>query len=201
MKYTKTLVAATLLATCVLSQPVLAKNVESAATSSTTAAALANSDISFAFGQTTQPVQVAMLSEKEMKETEGALLPLVLSALGGAAVGGGTYLGSTLYRSWDSSSLVSTGRNFVKNFSPNDLAWAAGGGAVGGTYSGALFRGVGYSGLGSQITAPAVVQIPIRGGGAGLGFSTFGVHGYPTTNFNSGGSSGFSPNCGCFSGW
>lgn len=61
-------------------------------------------------------------------------------------------------------------------------------------YSGALFRGVGYPSFGSQITAPAIVQTPIRSDGAGVGFSTFGVHGYPTTHFNSGERSGFSTN-------
>lgn len=87
MKYTKTLVAATLLTACALSQPVLAKNAESAAT----AAAFENNDMSFAFGQATQPVQVAMLSEKEMKETEGAWLPIWAGAVGGVFVGWDTY--------------------------------------------------------------------------------------------------------------
>lgn len=62
--------------------------------------------------------------------------------------------------------------------------WATGSGAVGGAYGQALFRGVGYTGFRNQITAPISVQTPIRTGGAGLGFATFGVHGYPTTNFN-----------------
>ncbi len=68
MKYTKTLVAATLLATCALSQAVLAKD----AVPATPSSALASGDLSFAFGQSAQSVQVATLSEQEMKETEGA---------------------------------------------------------------------------------------------------------------------------------
>lgn len=90
MKCTKTLVAATLLAACALSQPVLAKDMEPASLSST-AAALADSDLSFAFGQTAQPVQVATLSEQEMKETEGAWLPLWAGDVGGVFVGWDTY--------------------------------------------------------------------------------------------------------------
>jgi len=144
------------------------------------------------------------LSHSEMIETEGNVLPYFV---GGAGVGSATYLGSTAYRSLDMSSNygfnLNSWDNFTNNFSGTDLLWAAGAGAVGGGYSQALFKNVGYTGFVAQSTAPALVQIPIRSGGAGAGFATFGVHGYPTTNFNNnfpGSNSSFS-NSNSFSGF
>ena len=181
MSKMKTLCAATLLAACALSQPVLAQSVEPTALPSAT---LDATDLSFAFEQTGQPVQMAMLSEQEMKETEGAVIPYLAYYGGGAAIGGGAYVGSTIYRSWDSSSLSNSWNNLSNNWSTSDALFATASGAVGGAYGQALFRGVGYTGFWSQIAAPVTVQVPIRTGSAGVGFSTFGVHGYPTTNFN-----------------
>ena len=175
----ETLLATALIAACALSQPVLAQSVEPTALPSAT---LDATDLSFAFEQTAQPVQMAMLSEQEMKETEGAVL------VGGALLGFGIYGGSTVYRSWDFSSNYGINRNTLNNLSNNwstsDALFATASGAVGGAYGQALFRGVGYTGFWSQIAAPVTVQVPIRTGSAGLGFSTFGVHGYSTTNFN-----------------
>ena len=53
-----------------------------------------------------------------------------------------------------------------------------------------------YSSFGSQIVAPTVIQVPIRSGSVGVGFSTFGVHGYTTTQFNNRPSSGNNFYCG-----
>ena len=75
MKNTKTLFAAALIAACALSQPVLAQDAQPLPS---TTAALESSDMSFAFEQTAQPVQMVMLSEQEMKETEGAFWPVFM---------------------------------------------------------------------------------------------------------------------------
>ncbi len=161
-------------------------------------------ELSAAFEQSAEPIQMLALSEQEMKATEGAFafvpfIPLGMSMIGGAGVGSTLYGASVLYRSLDGT-VGGTFNNFQNNFSRSDLSWAAAGGAVGGAYSGALLRGVGYSGFVQQLRAPAIVQTPIRSGGAGVGFSTFGVHGYPTTNFNNSNSSrgGSSPNFGSY---
>lgn len=89
MKSTKTLFAATLFAACALSQPALAQSPQPTVS---TMAALEKSDIDFAFEKTAQPVRVAALSEKEMKETEGAFINFFIGAGAGAAGGIGAYL-------------------------------------------------------------------------------------------------------------
>jgi len=138
---------------------------------------MSNQELALAFGSQIKPQQVAVLSQQEMDETEGAL------GWGGALVGVGSYGGSVAYRSWDSTSLGNTFNNFANNWNTTDALWAAASGLVGGTLSSTLFKDLGYSTFGSQLTAPLLVQKTVRGSGAGLGFSTFGVHGYPTTNF------------------
>ena len=141
-------------------------------------ATLDNQDMAFAFGAESS-TDMAMLSEKEMVETEGAVF------LGGAVTGLGVYTVSTGIESWDGS-IGSSLVNFTDNFSTSDALWATASGAVGGAYGQALFRGVGYTGFAAQATAPVFTQVHIRGGAFGAGFSTFGVHGAATTSFNNG---------------
>ena len=119
MSKMKTLCAVTLLAAGALSQPVLAQTVASEVLPSATM--LETTDLSFAFEQTAEPVQMAMLSEQEMKETEGAAVPAVLVwaaphlARGGwGAVGGFTgYTGGLVagqrFNVWDAARAVGGG--------------------------------------------------------------------------------------------
>ena len=150
-------------------------------------------ELSYAFEQTAEPMQMLALSEQEMKDTEGAL------GWGGAALGGLAYGGSTLNRSWDGLNM-STVNNFRNNWSNSDFGFAVAAGAVGGAYGQALFRGVGYNTFRTQAAAPLTVQVPIRSGSVGLGFATFGVHGYPTTRFNNGLNNNVTPNFGSYCG-
>lgn len=76
MKNTKTLLAAALIAACAISQPVLAQVADSAPPSAPNSLALESIDLNFAFEQTTQPLQMAMLSKQEMEETEGEFWPV-----------------------------------------------------------------------------------------------------------------------------
>ena len=198
-QHKKAPVIAAMAFTTLLSQAAWANNEEA----TLSAPVFQADELSAAFEQSVEPIQMLALSEQEMKETEGAfvflapIIPLGMSMLGGAGVGSTLYGASVLYRSWDGTP-NGTLNNAINNFSRTDLGWAAAGGAVGGAYSGALFRGVGYPGFVQQLRAPAIVQTPIRSGGAGVGFSTFGVHGYPTTNFNNGRGSSSSPNFGSY---
>ena len=130
-------------------------------------------------------MDMAMLSEQEMVETEGALWQFALPVVSGGLVGGGMYLGGTFIESYDGT-VGGTWNNLKDNFSGSDLAWAAASGVVGNSYAQALFRGVGYTGFAAQATAPAFTQAHIRGGAFGAGFTTFGVHGAVTTDFNNG---------------
>lgn len=79
------------------------------------------------------------------------------------------YIQQVPYRSWDGT-YGGTLNNFQNDWSRGDFGFAVGAGALSGAYGQALFRGVGYTGLANQITAPVTVQLPIRSGSAGLGF-------------------------------
>jgi len=83
--------------------------------------ALNSNDLSFAFAQTEQPVQVLALSEREMKETEGAFGPA--GAVVGGLWGGAQYL----------SSCSITGTCSWGGFGYN-VATSAGLGAIGGGF-------------------------------------------------------------------
>lgn len=133
------------------------------------ASALEDQDLAFAFGSEST-MEVATLSEQEMKETEGALF------WGGAAIGAVQYAGTNLYQSWDSSSVGNTFNNFKNNWSNTDFALSVGSGAVGGAYGNAMLKELGYTGVLNQLKAPLIYQAPIRANGAGLGFATVGVY-------------------------
>ena len=154
-------------------------------------------ELSAAFEQSAEPMQMLALSEQEMKDTEGAAWPIWA---GGAAIGGLGYTGSTVGRSYDGT-FGGTYNNFRNNWSNTDFGFAVAAGAVGGAYGQALFRGVGYNTFRTQAAAPLLTQVPIRSGSVGLGFATFGVHGYPTTSFNNGLTPNFGSYCGsCYRG-
>lgn len=116
MKNTKTLLAAALIAACAISQPVLADVTESTTRPALNALALESTDLNFAFEQTAQPLQMATLSEQEMKETEGAWF-FVARAGWGALGGFSSYWGQ----------YAATGQ-----WSTSGMFRSVGGGAVGG---------------------------------------------------------------------
>lgn len=119
MKNTKTLFAAALIAACAISQPVLAAATESATQPTLNTLVLESTDLSFAFEQTTQPLQMATLSEQEMKETEGAWVVIASRAGWGALGGFSSYWGQ----------YSATGQ-----WSTSGLFRSVGGGAVGGLF-------------------------------------------------------------------
>jgi hypothetical protein len=75
------------------------------------------------FSASQAPVQVAVLSNREMKETEGAIVPLLVRVGGGAAIGAGAAIGHHFYQggSWN-------------NVNWGNVGYAAGVGAVGGAW-------------------------------------------------------------------
>lgn len=118
MNSTKNLLAAALIAACAISQPALADVTESATLPAPNTLALENTDLSFAFEQTSQPLQMATLSEQEMKETEGAWF-FVARAGWGALGGFSSYWGQ----------YAATGQ-----WSTSGMFRSVGGGAVGGLF-------------------------------------------------------------------
>lgn len=113
-------------------------------------------------------LQVATLSETEMKETEGAWIQFAAGVLGGGAFGAWTNHGIAKARTGQWASTRST------------LA-ATGGGMIGGGYSNLMLRGAGIATNPFSRSAwkgtNGVMNGVIRGKGAGLGFSYSGVHG------------------------
>jgi hypothetical protein len=96
-------------------------------------------DAQLIFQKDELPQELALLSKKEMKETEGAVLPVVVvGAIVGATAGGISYWGSTT------------------NPNLSGLAVAAGTGALGGATGGIIGAGIAtFGGLyASQIPTP-----------------------------------------------
>lgn len=134
MKNTKTLFAAALIAACTMSQPVLADVTESA-----TLPALESTDLNFAFEQTAQPMQVAMLSEQEMKETEGAVFWWGVAGFVGGVVNTYSYYSSNP-TNWSVGGAAfafgsGAGGALVASL-PGSAAWIIGRGAIGGIMAG-----------------------------------------------------------------
>lgn len=112
-------------------------------------------------------VQALELSNQEMKETQGAVLPFVAAALMGGAFGAWSNHGMSYYNTGNFASLNST-------------LWATGGGAIGGGYSNLMLRGAGIA------TSPFVssawrgttgyTNVFIRGNGAAIGYSNAGIY-------------------------
>jgi hypothetical protein len=94
-------------------------------------AAFAETDLQALFEQDAKPMQLAALSEQEMRETEGALLPLFAAMAVGAAVSAWGYHARSYYQ---------TGRIGTSA----GAAWAAGAGALGALHGRGL---VAYAGL------------------------------------------------------
>lgn len=92
------------------------------------------------------PMQLAELSQKEMKETEGAFLPIVAGALMGGAISAWANHGISKIKTGQFASTRST------------LA-ATAGGMIGGGYSSAMLRGAG-------ITTSAFARSAWKGGNA-----------------------------------
>lgn len=113
-------------------------------------------------------IQVLELSSQEMKDTQGAVLPLALiyPMLTGAAVSVGINTGISLYNNelptWQST------------------AFSAGSGAIGGAYTNLMLKGAGIAT--SPFTSSAwqgtnsVANVTIRANGAMIGQSYSGVH-------------------------
>ena len=135
MSKMKTLCAATLLAACALSQPVLAQSVEPTALPSAT---LDATDLSFAFEQTAQPMQMAMLSEQEMKETEGAVFWWGVAGFVGGVVNAGFYLRDNPNRTFGGAAFAfgtGVGGALVATL-PGSAEWMIGRGAMGSVMAG-----------------------------------------------------------------
>lgn len=112
-------------------------------------------------------VQALELSSQEMKETQGALFPLGVAMLTGAAFGtsmniGLTYASTQQFPQWQS------------------LAFSAGTGAVGGGYSNIMLRGAGIAtspfNAAAWQGATGVGNATIRANGALIGQSYVGIH-------------------------
>lgn len=142
MKNTKTLLAAALIAACTISQPVLAQVADSATPPALNTLALENTDLNFAFEQTAQPLQMATLSEQEMKETEGAFINFFAGAVGGGAVGAGIYA----YNNWQNNRPITW----------QGLAYSAGTGALVGAGGAALIARAGGGVLGNVAWRPSM---------------------------------------------
>lgn len=82
--------------------------------------------------QAAKPLQLAELSKQEMKETEGAWVPLLAGALVGGAISAWSNHGISYYKTGQPASTRST------------LA-ATAGGMIGGGYSNAMLRGAGIA--------------------------------------------------------
>jgi len=96
-------------------------------------AAFTDADLNALFDHADKPMQLAALSGQEMRETEGALLPLLFIA-GGAALSAWGYHGINYYN---------TGRMGTSS----GAAWAAGAGALGALHGGALSAYAGLRGV------------------------------------------------------
>ena len=126
-------------------------------------------DTQMLFEQDAKPMQLAALSQQEMKETEGAF------GFGGAAIGFGFYGAQNLYNSWNGVNR-STLSNFANNWSWRNAGLSAAGGFVSGGYSNVMLRAAGYTGFRNQWTAPFATQAVIRANGFALGQTSFGMH-------------------------
>ena len=123
------------------------------------------------FEQDARPMQLAALSQQEMKETEGAF------GVGGAVIGVGIYGASTAYNSWNTNATFATNlRNTATNWSWRNAGLSAAGGFVSGGYSNVMLRAAGYTGFRNQWTAPFATQAVIRANGFALGQTSFGLH-------------------------
>lgn len=137
---TKTLLAAALIAACTISQPALAAGMtESATLPALNTLALESTDLNFAFEQTTQPLQMATLSQQEMKETEGAVF-----WWGVAGFVGGVANAIAYYRDNSSPTFGGTafafgsgaGGTLVASLPGGGAAWIVGRGAMGAIMAG-----------------------------------------------------------------
>ena len=102
MKKAKFTLFGSLLAAAI-AMPALANGLPGVGTSPFTTA-----DAAMLFEQDGRPMQLAALSDKEMKETDGAVVPFAIGALAGGAVGGvgyaiGAYNGN---HEWSTTSFV-----------------------------------------------------------------------------------------------
>ena len=112
-------------------------------------------------------IQVLELSNQEMTETKGAVLPFVAGALMGGALGAWSNHAISYYQTGDFASTQST-------------LFATGAGAIGGGYTNLMLRGAGIS---TSAFAPSawqgtngIANTLIRTNGAGLGLSYSGVY-------------------------
>lgn len=136
---TKILLATALIAACTISQPVLADVTESATLPALNTLALESNDLNFAFEQTNQPLQMATLSQQEMKETEGAVFWWGVAGFVGGVVNAGIYY-------WDSPNPTLGGGAFafgsgvggtlVATLPGGGPAWLIGRGAIGSVMAG-----------------------------------------------------------------
>lgn len=92
-------------------------------------------DASALFEQTGQPMEMVSLSSAEMKETEGAVWPILIPVLGGAAMGAGITIGDNLLAGesidWTGAA-ISGGIGAVTGGAGAALGRAAGSGFAGG---------------------------------------------------------------------
>jgi hypothetical protein len=93
---------------------------------------LAFDDTQQIFCTDSQPLELSVLSQQEMKETEGAVLPVaVVGAIGGAAVSTAVYAGTSLYSdrpmTWTGAG-IAAGAGALTGSGGSALIAAAGGG-------------------------------------------------------------------------
>lgn len=113
-------------------------------------AAFSDADMQAVFQQTRAPMQLAALSQQEMKETEGAVLPaIVIAALTGAA--GGAF----------GSALIHAAGNAIRGVpvSQEGLRIAAAAGAVTGAVGGPLIGAAGGGIAGNVAWRPAMIAV------------------------------------------
>ena len=92
--------------------------------------AFSQNDINGLFDQADQPMQLATLSQQEMKETEGAWVHWAAGAALGGAMNTAAYIGSN------------------RNWTYGGAAWAAAGGLIGGLPVGSAAGRAGLAALG-----------------------------------------------------
>ncbi len=128
-------------------------------------------DTQMLFEQDAKPMQLAALSQQEMRETEGAF------GWAGALIGVGIYGVQTAYNSWNGNqSFGANLRNTANNWNWRNAGLSAAAGFVGGGFSNVMLRGASYTSFVNQLSAPIVTQAVIRGNGFAMGRTTFGVH-------------------------
>jgi len=112
--------------------------VEAAIQPAQTVAAFTDADLQALFEASDKPMQLAALSQQEMRETEGALLPFLI----GAGIGLATYAAPLAISAWRAPTGSFTG-NFTNSWDTRQAVFSSGVGALSGGLTNIALRGTG----------------------------------------------------------